>query len=293
MNKVRIITDSASDISVEAEKNYNIFMVPFPVVLGDKSYISRVDFDNEGFYKLMAENDDIPKTSQITVFQFDEIFKQQFDEGYTDVIYVSINSKGSSTYENAVRAKDEFFDEHPECKGVFNIYVHDGIGYNGYYGYPVEVAAKMALEGKTAEEINTYLDTELPKRRIYFGIYLLKYAAKSGRIPSAAALVGDALGVKPIMKIWDNEIVTAAKCRGEKKLISKIVEMTINDMEPGSEYQIVYGNDESVRDELAAKLTEAIGYGPVEYFQIGAAVAANAGPRVVGAIFSVKKELMK
>jgi len=293
MSKVRIMTDSASDISVEEEKKYNIHIVPFPVVLGDKSYLSRIDFDNEGFYKLMTENDDIPKTSQITVYQFDEIFKEQFDAGYTDIIYVSINSKGSASYSNAVRAKDEFFEEHPECKGKFNIYVYDGLGYSGYYGYPIIVSAKMAQEGKTANEIDEYLKAELPKRRIYFGIYGLKYAAKSGRIPSAAALVGDALGVKPIMKIWDNAIVTAAKCRGEKKLISKMVDMTLKDMEPGSEYQIVYGNDDTVRDELAAKMTEAVGYGPTDYFQIGAAVASNSGPKVTGTIFNVKSELVK
>lgn len=103
-----------------------------------------------------------------------------------------------------------------------------------------------------------YLKDELPKRRIYFGIYGLKYAAKSGRIPSAAALVGDALGVKPIMKIWANEIVTAIKCRGEKKLMAKMVDVTVEEMEPGSEYQVVYGNDETVRDELTARMTERL-----------------------------------
>lgn len=293
MSKLRILTDSASDISVEEEKKYNILILPFSVVLGGKSYVSRIDFDNEGFYKLMAENDEIPKTSQITSFQFDEIFKEQFDAGYTDIMYVSINANGSATYANAVRAKEEFFEEHPECKGRFNIYVYDGIGYTGMYGYPVVAAAKMAQEGKTPEEVNEYLADMLPKRRIYFGMYGLKYAAKSGRIPSAAAFVGDALGVKPVMRICDNEIVTAAKCRGEKKLISKIIEMTLEEIEPESEYQIVYGNDEMVRDELIARITEKLGYGPTGYFQIGAAIAANAGPKVVGTIFTIKNELVK
>jgi DegV family protein with EDD domain len=294
MSKIRIITDSASDISYEYEKEYNIHIIPFPVVIGDKSYLSRVDFDNEGFYKLMEEHsDDIPKTAQITSFQFDELFKEQFDAGYTDIIFVSINKDGSATYNNAVMAKEQFVEEHPECEGKINIHVFDGVGYSGQYGYPVVCAARMAAEGKRVEDILSYLESELPNRRIYFGIYGLKYAAKSGRIPSAAALVGDALGVKPIMKIWANEIVTAAKCRGEKKLISKMVDMTIEDMEPETEYQVVYGSDEACRDELIAKMTERLGYGPVDTFQIGAAVATNAGPKVAGTIFNVKKELRR
>lgn len=291
MGKVIIMTDSASDISEKEEKELGIKILPFPVVIGGRSYLSRVDFDNEGFYKLMAENDDLPKTSQITAYQFGEVYKELVEQGYTDIIYVSINKDGSASYANAQQAADQFEEEYPECAGKCNIYVFDGIGYSGQYGYPVVVAARMAQEGKDAKDIVWYLREELPKRRIYFGIYGLKYAAKSGRIPSAAALVGDALGVKPIMKIWANEIVTAIKCRGEKKLMSKMVDVTVDEMEPGSEYQIVYGNDKTVRDELTARMTEKLGYGPSDYFQIGAAVASNAGPKVVGTIFNVKEDL--
>lgn len=201
MSKIRIITDSASDISTAEEQKYNILILPFPVTIGDKSYMSRVDFDNDGFYKLMEENpNELPKTAQITAFQFDELYKEQFDAGYTDIIFVSINKKGSATHDNAVMAKNEFFEEHPEYAGKGTIQIFDGVGYSGQYGYPVVQAAKMAEEGKTVDEITAYLSDILPKRRIYFGIYGLKYAAKSGRIPSAAALVGDALGVKPIIR---------------------------------------------------------------------------------------------
>lgn len=202
MGKIIIMTDSASDISEKEEKELGIKILPFPVVIGGKSYLSRVDFDNEGFYKLMAENDDLPKTSQITAYQFGEVYKELVEQGYTDIIYVSINKDGSASYANAKQAADQFEEEYPECTGKSSIYVFDGIGYSGQYGYPVIVAARMVQEGKDAKDIVWYLKDELPKRRIYFGIYGLKYAAKSGRIPSAAALVGDALGVKPIMKIW-------------------------------------------------------------------------------------------
>lgn len=292
MGNVIIMTDSASDISEKEEKKLGIKILPFPVVIGGRSYLSRVDFDNEGFYKLMAENDDLPKTSQITAYQFGEAYKDLVEQGYTDIIYVSINKDGSASYANAQMAADQFEEEYPECAGKCNIYVFDGIGYSGQYGYPVVVAARMAQNGADAKDIVSYLREELPQRRIYFGIYGLKYAAKSGRIPSAAALVGDVLGVKPVMKIWANEITTAVKCRGEKKLMSRMVDITAEEIEPGTEYQIVYGEDETLKDELEARMIEKLGYGPTDYFQIGAAVAANAGPRVVGTIFNVKKELM-
>lgn len=53
MSVIRFVTDSASDISVEAEKEYGIVMMNFPVSFGDTTYISRVDFDNTRFYEML------------------------------------------------------------------------------------------------------------------------------------------------------------------------------------------------------------------------------------------------
>lgn len=290
MEKIRLITDSASDISYEDEKLYDIKVLPFEVVLGDKSYVSRVDFDNEGFYQLMDRYDEIPKTSQITPYSFQELYLEEAQNGYTDLILVLINSAGSATHGNAVMAKEMFFDEHPEFQDKVRIHIFDGMGYSSYYGYPVINAGRMMKEGKTAGEITAYLEEELKNRRIYFGMYTLKYAGKSGRIPSAAAFIGDKLNLKPVMKISDNTISTAAKVRGDGKLASKIMTMALADMEPGTPYQVIYGSDPAFRDEMTELMTKKLGYGPDAYYQIGAAVAANSGPRIVGLSFSMKKD---
>lgn len=289
MEKIRIITDSASDISFEDEKTYNIGMLNFDVVIGDRSYVSRVDFDNEGFYQLMKEHDDLPKTSQVTPYRFQELYLEEAEAGYTDLILILINSKGSATHGNAVMAKDMFFEEYPEYQDKVRITVYDGIGYSAQYGYPAVTAARMAAEGSSAQEIRAYLDEELISRQIYFGIYSLKYAGKSGRIPSAAAFIGDKLNLKPVMKICDNAITTAAKVRGEAKLVEKVASMAAKDMKPGTPYQVIYGNRTEDRDEIAAVMTKKVGYAPDASYQIGAAVAANAGPRVCGVSFRINK----
>lgn len=290
MRKIQIMTDSASDISYADEQKYSISVIPFPITLGDKSYISRVDFNNEQFFALMAQHDEIPKTAQITPFQFQQIYLREARAGVTDLILVLINSKGSSTYDNSLQAIDLFFEEYPQYKEVLHIHSFDGMGYNALYGSPVVHAAQMCDDGASVEEILKYLTEILPRRQIYFGIYDLKYAAKSGRIPTAAAFLGSALNLKPVMKIFDNSITTAAKCRGERKLVEKIVEMSIADMEPGTPYELVYGNDISCLEELRHLMVQKLGYDPAAVYQIGAAVAANSGPRVVGAAFTRKKE---
>ena len=284
------MTDSASDISYADEQKYSISVIPFPITLGDKSYTSRVDFDNEQFFTLMAQHDEIPKTAQITPFQFQEIYLREAQAGVTDLILVLINSKGSSTYDNSLQAIDLFFEEYPQYKEVLNIHSFDGMGYNALYGSPVVHAAQMCDDGASVEEILQYLTEILPRRQIYFGIYDLKYAAKSGRIPTAAAFLGSALNLKPVMKIFDNSITTAAKCRGERKLVEKVAEMSIADMEPGTPYELVYGNDTSCLEELRHLMVQKLGYEPADVYQIGAAVATNSGPRVVGAAFTRKGE---
>ena len=231
MSKIQFMIDSASDISYADEQKYAISVIPFPITLGKKTYTSRMDFDNQQFFDLMAQYDEIPKTAQITPFQFQEIYLREARSGVTDLVLVLINSKGSSTYDNSVQAIELFYEEYPEYRDVLHIHSFDGMGYNALYGSPVVHAAQMCADGAPLEAILQYLTDILPRRQIYFGIYDLKYAAKSGRIPTAAAFFGAKLNLKPVMKIFDNGLTTAAKCRGERKLVEKVAEMSIADMD--------------------------------------------------------------
>lgn len=288
MAKIKFITDSASDITAEQEAQFDIKIMNFKVAMGDNSYVSRVDFDNEKFYKMMDEFDGIPVTSQVTAFEYSEVFEQLYAEKYTDVINVTINSKGSATFNNAVMAANEFYENHPEAKGVFTIYNIDGESYTGAYGYPVLQGAIKAAKGVPAADIAAFIEDWVKNCVIFFAPYTLKYAKKSGRIPSAAAFVGEVMGLRPIMRIHDHAIVTETKVRGDKAIVPKILDLTVQEMIPQTPYSIVYGSDESVRDEMAQAMTKKVGYPPAECFQIGAAIAINAGPKVTGVIFKAR-----
>lgn len=288
MQKIKLITDAASDLSREDELRYHIRVIPFSVVLGGQTYVPRAEIDNDAFYALMLQHDDLPKTAQVTPGEFVEIYTQEAQAGNTHLILVLINSEGSATFGNAVMAVDMFFDEHPEYRGRVTITPIDGMGYSGLYGQPVLDAARMIEEGRDAEEIVAYLTDLMPRRQIYFGIYSLKWAGKSGRIPSAAAFIGDKLNLKPIMKILDRQITTAAKVRGEGKLIERLCDMVIADMVPCSPYSLIYGNDPEVLPELERIMTAKLGYGPLNHYQISAVIAANAGPKVSGIAFTRK-----
>lgn len=288
MSKIKFITDSASDISVQDEQALGIQVLPFPVTFGDKTYLSRVDIDDEKFYEMLETAEELPTTSQITVFQYGEVFEAAFNEGVTDVINTTINAEGSGTYNSACLAAQMFYESHPGAEKSFRIHNIDGSSYSAAYGHAVVSGAKMAQEGKEADEIVAFMKDSIDHSVIYFLPYTLKYASKSGRIPSAAAFVGELVGLKPVMRIADHKIVTNDKIRGEKKIIPTLVKKALADMEPGSEYVVMCGSCLEEGDALAAAMTEAVGYAPAARYRIGAAITINAGPRAMGVSIRAK-----
>ena len=101
----------------------------------------------------------MPSTSQITAFTFQEVFQKFYEQGYTDLIYVSINAGGSATNQNAKQARDMLYEEIPESKSM-NIHIIDGENYTMCYGYPVLKAAEMAESGASKIHQVAVLESE-------------------------------------------------------------------------------------------------------------------------------------
>lgn len=293
MRKYHIYADAAADIPKELQKRYSIDILPIPVAIGDRSFMSGTELSNEEFYPMLEAAESLPVTSQITPYMFDELYQKELEAGTQDLLIFLINAKGSATYNNAVSARTAFYGENDGAEEQMAIHLFDGASYSGGYGYPAVMTAQKMEMGMKIDEAVPYAEKLISRQCIYFGLYTLKYAGKSGRIPGAAVFVGEALGIKPIMKVWDHAISTEGKARGEKKLIREIVKLSVSDMEPRTPYQILYGSDPEARDELAAEMEKKLGYPPQYTFQIGPAISINAGPRTVGVGFTMKKKKSK
>lgn len=291
MPKYRLYADASADISKELCKRYSIHTLGIPVTVGEKSFVSGIDLSNEDFYRMMEESDALPVTSQITPYEFNELYKEEWKSGTEHLILFLLNSKGSATYGNAADSREKFFEHHPEAKEQIRIHIFDGASYSFGFGYAAILTAQKLEMGMDVNEALELAQKQLDKQSVYFGMYTLKYAGKSGRIPSAAVFVGETLGIKPIMKIFDHQITTAGKARGEKKLVRELVKMTLADMQPGTPYCAGYGSDLQARDELLQEAEKKIGYPPVYCFQAGPAIAANAGSRVVAIVYETKEKM--
>lgn len=287
MNHIKFITDSAADIPQSLREELNIQLLPFPIAVGGEEFEDG-NMAPQEFYKLLVSLPQIPTHAQITPYVFEQTFQQAYDEGCTDLIYTSINSKASSTHQNAVQAREEFYEEHPEAKGKFNIRIIDSLTYSMGYGWAVVEGARMANNGATPDEIEAYIRDWTEHVRILFVPFDLKFAKKSGRISAAAAFVGEALGLKPIMTFEDGQSKVLTKVRGEKNVIPTLLELCKQEREENTPYMIICADRPDQADLLSQACAQELGQPASLEYYIGAIIAINAGPNFAGMIYRKK-----
>lgn len=290
MSKIAILTDSCCDLPKETIKELGIKVLPFTLTVGGESFRELYDKSTEEFYELLSKTDEIPKHSQINPLTFEEAYKSFYDEGYTDVISVSINSQGSGTYNNSVIAKEDFFEKNPEAAKKMRIFNIDSKCYTLFYGYPVMEAAKKVRRGANVEEIVAYLEDWFNVCGVYAVPYSLRYAKKSGRISAAKAFAGELLGLKPVILFADGTTATVDKIRGEKNIVPKLVELAEKNMTPQTPYIMLHGKDDTLAKEVEKELYKKTGRKAEMYGKIGAVVTSNIGPDLVAILVRRKNK---
>ena len=285
MSKIGFITDSSSDIPQELADKYGIEVVGFPINLDGVEYMERKDFTNEQFYQMMRDAQGVPTTAAITQLQWCEIYGRYVDEGYTDLVHLSINSGGSSTYNNALKAGEMLAEERPVHS--LRIRVLDSHTYSMPFGwYLCECARKVRNGG----ELGTCVDEMMRKLdcvEICLAAYSLKQMKKSGRVSAAAAVVGDLLGIRPIISLNDGISKVEAKVRGDAAVPPAMVKWVQGRVENMRDvpYMIGYSSSTAKRVELANLCKKAFGHAPVTFFQLGGVVSANTGPDAIAIAF--------
>ena len=89
MAKVKIIVDTASDLTEQQIKKYDFGVMRFMSVFGDKSYATGIDITNEQFYDMLDKAKKIPTTSQTPYMTMYETLLKEAKENDT-VIYFTI-----------------------------------------------------------------------------------------------------------------------------------------------------------------------------------------------------------
>lgn len=286
--KIKISTDSTSDISLELCHKFDISMLPIMLITEDGEYRDSIDITPEEFYPILAATEKLPGSSAVTPYLYTELFEESYKAGYTDQIHVTINSKGSGTHQNAILARDMFYQEHPKAKEEFRIHIIDSMTYSMGYGLAVLEAAKMAKNGESVAAILDMIQDFLAHSRILVIPLDLKCVKKSGRVSAAAAFVGDAIGLKPIITFENGESKILEKVRGEKAAFKRIIEMFHEEFVPGKPYTLAKAANAEAAATLRTALQTLLNTDAVNDFFLGCIISLNIGQNAVGIVYYKK-----
>ncbi|WP_242962055.1 DegV family protein [Faecalibacterium sp. An192] len=277
MNKIAILTDSSCDIPQSMADKYGIDIMSFHILLDGTDYLERVSCNNEEFYDLMRQAKGVPSTAAITPIQFCQKYCEYVDAGYTDVIHVTINRGGSSTYDNAVMARGMLREERPEHK--MRIHLLDSHTYSMVFGWYVCEMARKLRNGAELRHVLSEFETQMDKMEIILGPYSLRQMKKSGRISAAAAFAGELLGLRPIISLIDGKTVVESKVRGDDKVIPAMVDLCKKKIAGVDDFEYMIGHTNIKQTEdLRRACKKAFGQEPVVVFELGGVVSANTGP---------------
>ncbi len=284
MSKIKILTDSASDLPLDVAKEKNIRVLPFKLTLDGENYVKdKYDITEEEFYKKLRETDAFPKTAQITPAEFEDAFKEEL-ENADELIYIGLSSKASGTYNNANIAKAIVEDETGK-----KVHLVDGRMFSYGYGDAVIRAVDMAEGGMSADEIVEKLDEILENTETYFGVETLDYLKKGGRISTMSAVIGGMLDIRPVLKVNDGLVGAFDKVKGEKKLMLKIEELFKKEVEGLSDYRVtILTTDDFDKLEKLQEIADRNGINITNKAIVGSVIGCHAGPGAFGVIIAKK-----
>lgn len=249
----QIVVDSAANIPAELVKKYDIRVISFVnYVNGKKVVCFAPDLTPEEerakgkeYYDAVRAGADV-KTGLVSSGDFEDLFRSILEAG-DDILYFSLSKNISGTYNSARIAAEELSESFPDRK----IRLIDALNASLAQGILAIYASEMRAKGMSLDETADILATYPAKMNGVFTVGDLKYLSKTGRISSSAALVGNLLSIKPILRgNKDGFIVQFKKCRGRKSALNTLVSLVCDNIVNPEEQIIGIAHADAYEDSL-------------------------------------------
>lgn len=209
---VQIIVDSIADVT--GEDREKLIILPVTIRFDDGSeYKDGEDISHQEFYERLIESDALPTTSQVTPYEYGQVFEKVKQAG-DEAIVITMSSKLSGTYQSACIAAEDY-------EGI--ITVVDSLSVAVGERALVDLAMILRDEGRSANEIADIISVERNNLQVVAVLDTLEYLKKGGRISSAVAFAGGVLAVKPVVGVVDGSVVMYGKARGSKNAGNALV----------------------------------------------------------------------
>jgi DegV family protein with EDD domain len=276
-NDVKIVTDSAADLSSDTAATLGVDVVPLSIRFGEQEYVDGIELTTERFWELMAESDELPATAAPSPGAFENAFRAAADAGHAAVVCPTISSKISGTYQIAVTAA-------AAVKGIVDVRVVDTQACTIAQATIVREAARVAGDGRSADEVVAAVENLRSRVHLFGALDTLDNLKKGGRIGAAGAFFGSLLSVKPIVGLVDGEVKAVARARTRSKAIDHLANTIL---EHGSPKNVVVGHSFAPDlEDLIKRIEPVVKRSDLTIALIGSVVGTHAGPRLLAVSYT-------
>jgi DegV family protein with EDD domain len=275
-NKIALIIDSGTDVPPEIIERYGMYVLPITINFSDGSYRDKIDIRPEEVYRRLAV--EIPTSSQPTPYEISEVLSRAVEDGYDKAVIVTISSGLSGTHDNVTSIARERTDV--ECLVVDTLNIGLGAGFTAI------AAGAMIADGVPFDQLEAKLTRRAKDTKIFFGVETLKYLKAGGRIGEVTYLVGNLLGIRPIITCGaDGRYHIAQKARGRTASIKRMLDLAREVAATFRDYNLAVVHGDAEREMQQILLDVRTLFPRVrEVFtgQISPALVVHTGPGLLG-----------
>src|SRR4051794_7845698 len=275
---VAVVTDSTAYLPADLVEEFGIAGVPLYVGLAGRSGREGSDVTPGEVARVLSTRGGHVSTSRPTPGDFVAVYRRLLDAGADRIVSVHLSTELSGTHAAARLAAAQV--------GEHVVTVLDSRSAAMGTGFAVLAAARAAAAGRPAEEVAEAARTTAAATRTFFVVDILEHLRRGGRIGSAAALLGSALSVKPLLHVADGQVVALEKVRTSSRALHRLVQRAA---EVAGDGPVAVAVHHLAAPERAARLAEQLRtrltrLGELHVSELGAAVGAHVGPGAVGLV---------
>lgn len=277
-SRVVIACDSTCDLNSELMERFQVKTLPLGVNLGGKEYLDGVNISPDAIYAHYENTGELPKTAAPNIQQFTDFFQEHTADG-ASLVFFTISSDMSSTYNNASIAADEFE----------NVHVVDTRNLSSGGGLLVVYAGEMAAQGKNAREIADACSQLAQRIDASFVVDDLEFLHKGGRCSAVAALGANLLQLKPCISVKDGKMGVGKKYRGKfASVLQKYIAEQIGDashIEPDHIFVTHAGCDQQIVEQCLEQVQKTAAFKEVHLARAGCTISSHCGRNTLGVLF--------
>ena len=277
---VAVVTDSTAYLPSELTEGYGIHVVPLYVVLPGRSGREGFDVGPEDVARALSVRGQTVSTSRPTPGDFVAAYRHALGQGADQLVSIHLSGELSSTSDAARLAASQV--------GEHIVTVVDSRSAAMGCGFAVLAAARSAAAGADAAEVAETARRTAAQTSTFFVVDTLEHLRRGGRIGAAAAVLGSALAVKPVLHVKDGRVVPLEKVRTAARANNRLVQRAVDAAGEGAVSVAVHHLAAPERAErLAAELRERLpALRELHVSELGAAIGAHVGPGAVGVVIA-------